>query len=246
MVRRVLLEVAVETPDDVFAADQGGADRLELCAALDLGGLTPSLGTLQEARSFSKLPICVMIRPRPGDFVYTPAEVSIMRRDIELFFPFSPAGFVFGVLQADGSVNLDACLKLVNAAQGVPCVFHRAFDRTPDLLEAMNEIVGLGFRRILSSGQGNTALQGLDVLSKLVRQAEGKIELLACGKIRPDNVLDVIRGSNCSQVHGSFATEIPDRHGLGYRGYGSRCQTDEASVRATRQLLDRPWDYLTS
>jgi copper homeostasis protein len=244
--KRVLLEVAIETPDDAYAATQGGADRLELCAALDLGGLTPSLGTLLEVRRFTDKPICVMIRPRPGDFVYSPAEFEIMQRDIEFFRPHKPAGFVFGILQKDGRVDLDSCLKLLKLADGVPCVFHRAFDRTPDLFESLKELSGMGFTRVLTSGQADSAVEGLKVLADLVSASENKIEILACGKIRADNVTRVIKFGKVLQVHGSFAEPLPERPERGYRGYTVRSITSLEAVRATRDLLDRPWELLIS
>lgn len=243
--KRIVLEVAIETPDDAYAAAQGGADRLELCSALDLGGLTPSLGMLEEIRRFSDVPTCVMIRPRPGDFVYSPAEVDIMRRDIEHFLPLKPAGFVFGVLDEEGRIELEACLKLVTAAQGVPCVFHRAFDKTPDPAEAIDQLVQLGFQRILSCGQADTALEGVNNLARLVALAGERIIILACGRIRARNVVQVIKASGVVQVHGSFAEPVPELPGRGRRGYTTRSQTSRDQVQATRELLDRPWEWAT-
>jgi copper homeostasis protein len=244
LVRRVLLEVAVETPDDAFAADQGGADRLELCAALDLGGLTPSLGSLVQVRKFAQKPICVMIRPRGGDFVYSPAEIDIMIYDVARFRELQPAGFVFGVLEKDGTINLEACLKLLKEAGGIPCTFHRAFDRTPKLTDSLNELIGMGFKRILTSGQADTAEQGLKKLAELVELAEGKLSIIACGKVRAENVARLVKFTKVQEVHGSFAEPVPPQLGVGHRGYAVRSQTSRQGVQAAREILNRPWDLL--
>jgi len=129
--KRYTLEVCCETLADVLAADVGGADRIELCSALDLGGLTPSLGLLLATRSAVHLPVWVMIRPRAGDFVYSADEVAVMVRDIELCRGAEPAGFVFGALHPDGRINRDICRRLLDVSGTIPAVFHRAFDRTP-------------------------------------------------------------------------------------------------------------------
>lgn len=241
-VHRVVLEVAVETLDDALAAYQGGADRLELCAALDLGGLTPSIGTLVQARQFAKTPICIMIRPRPGDFVYSPGEVEIMLHDLEQFRALEPAGFVFGALHADGRINLEACYKLITLAKGIPCTFHRAFDRTPNLAESLEEMIQLGFNHVLTSGRGNTAEEGIRELAILNEQAKDRIQVIACGRVRAENVARIVKFTHVPQVHGSFAMPIPERLGVGNRGYPVRSQTDREAVRAAREILDRPWE----
>ncbi|MFO0824392.1 MAG: copper homeostasis protein CutC [Gemmataceae bacterium] len=233
------LEVCCETVEDVIAAQAGGADRIELCTALDLGGLTPSLGLLLAVRSVTRLPIWVMIRPRQGDFVYTPDEVTVMARDIELCLGATPAGFVFGVLNPDGRVNSDACRVLIERCAGLPVVFHRAFDRTPSLAEAMAAVVELGFRRILTSGREPTATQGAKAI-RLVRQHAGeRIEVLPCGRVRADNLQYLLDITGCDQVHGSFSEPIPEGETEGYRGYGPRTRVSRTVVAAARAELDR-------
>src|SRR5438105_774571 len=190
---RVLIEVAIESVEDAIAAETGGADRLELCAALDLGGLTPSLGAFLEVRAATKLPVWVMIRPRAGDFVYSDAEVRVMARDLDLFHEHSPDGFVFGVLGSDGRIDTPRCRSLRSHAADRPCAFHRAFDKTPDGAEAVDELAELGFRRLLTSGGAQTAYEGVRVIGRLLGHAAGRIEVLPCGRVRAADVEHIVR-----------------------------------------------------
>lgn len=240
---RVLLEVAVESVADAIAAEEGGADRLELCAALDLGGLTPSHGAYLEVRAATRLPVVVMIRPRPGDFVYAPAELRVMARDIDAFLPLRPDGFVFGALVGDGRIDLATVGHLVARAGGVPCVFHRAFDRVPDQADAIDQLVGAGFARVLTSGREATALAGAAEIAKVVTRAAGRIEVLPCGRVRAGDAAEVIRLTGCDQVHGSFARPLLLPDVRGHRGYPERCGTSRQEVAATRAALDRLQDW---
>lgn len=235
---RILIEVAMESVDDAVAAEEGGADRLELCAALDLGGLTPSLGTYDAIRHVSKLPVFVMIRPRSGDFVYSEFEIAAMKRDIAYFLPLKPDGFVFGILQADATIHLNACRDLIVAASGLPCTFHRAFDRTANNLQALDDCTALGFKRILTSGRAADAIAGIRNLTRLAEQAEGRIGLLPCGRIRHDNVAEIVRATSCREVHGSFAEPIPEGTNDGERGYVRRSRTSRSAVAACRDVLN--------
>ena len=231
---RITIEAAVETIDDAEAATKGGADRLELCAALDLGGLTPTLGTLAEVRAVSQLPVVVMIRPRGGDFVYDDRELRVMARDLEAFLPHRPAAFVLGVLDASGRVNEAACRRLVGRAAGVPVVFHRAFDRTPDPIAALETCIDLGFARVLTSGREATGLAGSPAVRKLADAAAGRIELLPCGRVTAASAVEILRVTGCTQLHGSFAAPVPESGERGRRGYAQRCATSEAEVAAVR------------
>ena len=235
---RVTIEAAVETIDDAEAATKGGADRLELCAALDLGGLTPTPGTLHEVRAVSRLPVVVMVRPRGGDFVYDERELRVMARDLEAFLPLKPAGFVLGVLDESGRVHEAACKHLLKLAAGVPVVFHRAFDRTPDPLAALETCVELGFARVLTSGREATGLAGSPAIRKLRDAAAGRIEILPCGRLDAKNVRDVFQVTGCTQLHGAFAEPVPDADERGRRGYAQRCRTKEAEVAAVRAAVD--------
>jgi copper homeostasis protein len=235
---RVLIEAAVETPDDATTAEAGGADRLELCSALDLGGLTPSAGTFLEIRETCRLPIVVMIRPRSGDFVYSEAEFRVMIREVAVFRPKKPAAFVFGALKPNGRVDAERCETLVKAAEGVPCVFHRAFDRSPAVGEALDVLTQLGFARVLTSGREATALAGSPVIAKVAELAGERLKVVPCGRVRADTVAQVVQITGCDEVHGSFAEPVPEEEGAGHRGYQQRVRTSRKELEKTRAALD--------
>ncbi len=202
--KRVLLEVAVASLDDAVTAAAAGADRLELNAALALGGLTPSLGTLIEVKRAVTIPVVVMVRPRPGGFAYGAAEYQVMRRDAELALEHGADGLAFGILHEDGRVDVERCRALVEKAGAREAVFHRAFDVTPEPAAALETLVALGFRRVMTSGQETTALRGADLIAALHRQSAGRIEVLPAAGITPETVGDLVRRSGCEQVHASL------------------------------------------
>ena len=196
-----LLEICCGSIDDAIEAERGGADRVELCSALFLGGLTPSLGTIQEAKQRLKIPIMVMVRPRAGGFCYSEAEMSTMQRDAEAAIAHGAEGIVFGILQPDGGVDLARTRCLRQLAGTRQAVFHRAFDVTPDPFEAMEQLIGEGITRILTSGQKNTVPEGTDLIKRLIERAAGRIEILPGGGIQPHNLQEVVQRTGCSQVH---------------------------------------------
>lgn len=199
-----LLEVALSSVDDARSAEQSGADRLELNAALSLGGLTPSLGTLLAVKATTRLPVMVMIRPRAGGFVYSPAEFAVMERDAELAVAHGADGIVFGILTADGTVDVPRCRQLLSRLGTCPAVFHRAFDGTLDPFRALDELIDLGFRRVLTSGQQPTALAGADLIARLREQAADRLEILPGAGVTPASVVELLARTGCTQVHGTF------------------------------------------
>jgi len=209
--RRVLLEVPVASVEDARAAQEGGADRLELNAALSLGGLTPSLGTLIAVKATIALPVFVMIRPRPGGFAYSEADLQVMQRDADLALQYGADGIVFGILSADGRVDGDRCRCLLRQVGARAAVFHRAFDVTPDPFEALEQLIDLGFRRVMTSGQEETAYIGAALIAALVRRCAGRIEVLPAGGINRFTVTDVVARTGCDQVHASLRTKREDR-----------------------------------
>ncbi len=198
---RTLLEICCGSIDDAIEAEAGGADRVELCSALFLGGLTPSLGTILEAKSRLKIPVMVMIRPRAGGFCYSEREMASMERDVELAVGNGADGLVFGILRPDGTVDAERCRRLLKLVCHRQIVFHRAFDVTPDPIAALDEIVNLGFTRILTSGQKDSALAAVPFIRDLIEYAGNRIEILPGGGIPPASVPDVIRQTGCRQVH---------------------------------------------
>lgn len=241
---RVLLEVCVASVEDAIAAAAGGADRLELNAALELGGLTPSLGTLLQVKQAVSLPVVVMIRPRPGGFCYSAADFAVMQHDAALALEHGADGIAFGVLHEDGTVDVERSRQLIEQAGDRQAVFHRAFDVTPDPLAALEQLIGLGVRRVMSSGQEATAYNGSALLRRMIERAAGRIEVLPAGGINRFTVLDVLQRTGCDQVHASLRSR---RHepstaarpqvsfgaaGLPEDGYGSTCSQSVAALRA--------------
>src|SRR5262245_17457027 len=174
--RPILLEVAIASVEDAQTAQEGGADRVELNAALALGGLTPSLALLGEARQAVSLPLVVMARPRPGGFCYSAAEFRVLLRDIEIALSHGADGIAFGVLTDGGAIDLDRCRQAVRLIGDRAAVFHRAFDVTPDPHTALEQLIDLGVKRVMTSGQEENAYQGTSRIAKLVEQARGRIE----------------------------------------------------------------------
>jgi copper homeostasis protein len=209
--KRLLLEVCVESVEDALAAHAGGADRLELNAALALGGLTPSLGALVEVVRAVPLPVIAMARPRPGGFCYSEADFRTLRRDAELLLSHGAAGIAFGVLHEDGRIDADRCRELLRLVEPGQAVFHRAFDVTPDPPAALDLLIELGVRRVMTSGQEETAYNGSALIAALVRRSAGRIEVLPAGGINRFTVADVAARSGCGQVHASLRHAVPDR-----------------------------------
>lgn len=244
---RILLEIPIASPDDAAAAATGGADRLELNSALPLGGLTPSLGLLDAVRTQTQLPIMVMIRPRPGGFCYSPADLDLMRRDIDLALEHGAHGIVFGVLKEDGGIDMARCGEIVRRIAGrAPAIFHRAFDLTPEPFAALDALIELGFRRVMTSGQEQTAAKGAELIAKLIEQARGRIEILPAGGINSTNVTELLSRTGCNQVHCGLRTKRVDRSASHRRGisFGSMQfpedqfdSTDGDAVRKLREML---------
>lgn len=182
MIKAKKIEICLEDPQSVIAAQQGGADRVELCADLFEGGITPSLGTFLVARSHTRIPINVMIRPRGGDFCYSDIEFETMLEDVKVFKEHGANAIVFGILKEDGTVDVKRSEKLIKAAHPLPVTFHRAFDMCKDLDDALETLIDLGVDRILTSGGEPTVMEGILNLKHLVEKADGRIIIMpGCG-----------------------------------------------------------------
>jgi copper homeostasis protein len=243
---RVRLEICCGSLEDARAAEEGGADRIELCSALCLGGLTPSLGTILEVEARVALPVMVMIRPRAAGFHYRDSEIAVMERDVEAALEAGAEGVVLGALRADGSVDESACRRLRSAAPGREAVFHRAFDVTPDPFRALEQLIDLGFTRVLTSGGGASALEGSASLRRLVDAARGRIEILPVGGIRGHNVQAIVDATGCRQVHLSAFGALRDHSTAarpeinfltGHLPPDEYAQTDPARVREVASAL---------
>jgi copper homeostasis protein len=241
----ILLEIALATVEDALAARNGGADRLELNAALALGGLTPSLAALIEVKQAVALPVLAMLRPRPGGFCYSDADYRVLCRDLDLFLAHGVDGLVFGVLTEDGRVDVPRCRELIRRAGDKPVVFHRAFDVTPDPFLALEQLIDLGVRRILTSGQETSAYNGVATIAELIRCAAGRIEILPAAGINRFTLADVVSRTGCTQVHASLRRRRRDpstaaRPHLSFGSLGnSEDHYDATDADAVRQLSQR-------
>ena len=178
MLSKILIEVCCGSVDDCVEAEKGHADRVELNSSLFLGGLTPSLGSIIEAKRRLKIPVMVMIRPRAGGFCYTQAEMAVMLNDAQLAVEHGAVGLVFGILKQDGSIDTERCRQIIELVNGREIVFHRAFDVIPEPFKALEQLIELGFTRILTSGQQRSVPEGIELIKKLIAQAGDKIEIL--------------------------------------------------------------------
>ena len=195
------VEVCLDSADSAVAAQAGGAARVELCDNLLEGGTTPSLGSIRATRKAIDIDLHVMIRPRGGDFCYTPLEVEAMMADIEVARAEGAQGVVFGMLTPNGEVDRELTSRLVERAGELSVTFHRAFDMTRDPFAALETLVGLGVQRILTSGQEPTVLEGLDLITELVERAGERIIILpGCG-ITPRNVRRIVTAAKPREIH---------------------------------------------
>ena len=204
-----LVEICVEGVDGAVAAVEGGADRVELCASLVEGGITPSLGTVRAAVAAVAVPVMVMIRPRGGDFLYSEREFASMLDDVAALRDSGAAGVVFGCLTAAGAIDEVRTRALVDAARPLSATVHRAFDMAADPDAALEALVRCGVDRVLTSGQCRTGAEGVDVLAGLVRQAAGRIVILGCGDLRADSVRQVVQGAGLAEIHFSAPGVVP-------------------------------------
>lgn len=197
----VLVEACVDALASARAAAAGHAGRLELCAALTEGGLTPSLGMIAAVREAVSVPIHLLVRPRGGDFVHDDDELALMRRDIEAARGLGVQGIVLGVLRPDGRVDAEAVARLAEAARPLRVVFHRAVDVTPDGVEALETLLALGLDGVLTSGRARHALDGAPEIARFVARAGDALEVIAAGKIAADTAAEVVRRTGVRAVH---------------------------------------------
>lgn len=206
-----LLEICCDQLASALAAQEGGADRIELCAALSTDGLTPSAGLLSGVRRLVALPIFVLVRPRPGDFVYSKEEMEIMLCDIHQAKALGADGIVSGALTSEGRVDERFTQQLISAARPLPFTFHRAFDQIADQTAALDILIRLGAERVLTSGGAPSAVEGRTVLAALAGRAEGRITLLAGGGIRPANLPDLLSIPGLMEFHSSASADQEPR-----------------------------------
>lgn len=194
-------EICANSADSCVAAQAGGAQRVELCAAMPEGGTTPSYGQIRVARKLIDIRLHVIIRPRGGDFLYTPSELDIMEEDIRMARRAGADGVVFGCLTPDGDLDMGAMKRLMKASEGMAVTFHRAFDYVRNPEQTLEELIGMGVDRVLTSGQQPTALQGAELLRKLTEQAGGRIVIMpGCG-VNEKNIAELAARTGASEFH---------------------------------------------
>jgi copper homeostasis protein len=207
----IICEVVVYNFDSAMKAQEGGADRIELCDNPGDGGTTPSYGMIEQVRQNISMDVYVMLRPRGGDFLYTNYEFHIMKRDLIQCQRLSVDGIVFGMLTEDGKIDMKRCKEIIAKARPLKITCHRAFDMTRDPFEALEDCIDVGFDRILTSGHKSTALEGIDLIQQLVLKANGRISIMAGSGINENSVSQVVNKSGVKEIHFSAVTPLPSR-----------------------------------
>lgn len=237
-----IIEVCANSAESCVQAELGGAYRVELCAAIPEGGTTPSYGEITLAKRHTSLKFNVIIRPRGGDFLYSDMEVGAMMADIKIAKELGVDGVVFGCLTANGEVDVEKNSRLINAAKGLSVTFHRAFDVCREPFVALEQIIELGFDRILTSGQQPTALEGAELISKLVKQADNRIIIMpGCG-VNEGNVAQIAAATGAVEFHMSARVAVESE--MNYRNtrvsMGGTVRIDEFSrdITASQRVAD--------
>ncbi len=229
-----MLEVCVDTIQAAMIAEKGGANRIELCSALELGGVTPSGPLISAVRRWTKLPLIVLIRTRAGDFFYEDLDRDLMVEEAKQALELGADGIAVGGLVASIDLDLTFLRSIVNALPKCQLVMHRAFDQVREPLFALESLVELGFTRILTSGGPDMAIDGVDALHRLCECAQGRIEILPAGGIGPANALEILTKSGADQLHGSFREARDEKR---VRGKASEMLPNLASVQQTQEIL---------
>lgn len=234
-----LLEICAGSIKSALAAKEGDADRIELCDNMAVGGTTPSYGMIATCKKLIDIPVFPIIRPRGGDFVYSSEEFEVMKEDIRVCSELECEGVVFGILRKDGSVDMDRCSELLAIAKPMKITFHRAFDQCNDLQRGLEDIIRLGFDRILTSGGKMYAAEGIEILKDLVDQSRGRISIMPGSGITHTNLPDLINKTGAFEFHGTAKKQSPDN--LNPEGLNPSYlqETDSGEVAKMKQITTR-------
>ncbi|MEK6783761.1 MAG: copper homeostasis protein CutC [Bacteroidota bacterium] len=245
----MICEIVVYNIESALKAQEGGADRIELCDNPGEGGTTPSFGTIEAVRQNVNLDVYVMIRPRGGDFHYTNYEFHSMKRDISQCQKISVDGVVFGILNPDGTLDKKRCKELIDKARPLKVTCHRAFDMTRDPFEALEDCIEVGFDRILTAGLQAQSLKGADLIGQLTERARGRIAIMPGSGVNENTVQEILAKSRATEIHFSAASfresgmtyRNPDIAGMGSEeGAEFKVRTvDPDRVRAMRKLAEK-------
>lgn len=206
----MIIEICCSSIQSAINAQIGGANRIELCTELSVGGLTPSYGMISEVLSQIQIPVFVLIRPRSGNFCYSEYDSSAMKEDVKMCKELGCAGIVSGFLTNDNLINIDKTAELIELSRPLQFTFHRAFDRVLNPIKSLEQLVDLGADRILTSGQQNSALDGLDLLIRLKEKADSKLKILAGGGINSTNIHLFLK-NGFDEIHASASTLIQEQ-----------------------------------
>ncbi len=236
----MIFEVCANSIQSAINAEKGGAHRIELCSGLEIGGVTPSYGLISEAKVHVNIPIHVLIRPRGGNFVYTQAEIDIMKIDIIFCRRAGIAGVVIGVLDNEGQVDEVIMNELIALARPMKVAFHRAFDRAKEPMSALDTIIRTGCDILLTSGQTPKAIDGITLLEKLVQKADGNLEIMPGSGVNVENVVEIVEKTGATAVHFS-GKEIVENENVflkgGFEESGRYWETSEDNVRRVVDLF---------
>ena len=241
-----LLEVCADSVQSAIAAQEGGADRIELCSALVIGGLSPSPAMFQQVRENTDIQIRVLLRPRFGDFCYDEYEFQTLKEEVRQFRELGADGVVIGILKPDGTLNMEQMEELVRAAEGIGITMHRAFDVCRDPYEALEQCVSLGIDTILTSGQKSSAWEGRELLAELVRRSDRRIDILAGAGIGPSVIRELAEYTGVRSFHMSGKKVLDSRMEfrregvpMGIPGFSEFeiWQTDAEQVRKAVEIL---------
>lgn len=207
MVQNAQLEIACFNLESALIAQENGADRVELCAGIEVGGTTPNFEIVKLAREKLAIDLYVMIRPRGGDFVYTEEEFQLMQTDITALKALNVDGFVFGILKENNEINREQNKMLVDLVKPLPCTFHRAFDEVINPFEALEQLIDCGFKTILTSGQPQNVMEGINRLTELVTKANNRITIMPGGGLRSTNIKTIQQNTKTIFFHSSAITD---------------------------------------
>lgn len=229
------LEICSYNIGSAIVAQDAGADRIELCASPEEGGVTPGPGLISLARELLQIELYPIIRPRGGDFLYTDEEFRVMLKDVEYCKQVGCEGVVIGMLHRDGTIDKKRSARLVEAAYPLGVTFHRAFDRAANPFEALEDVISIGCERILTSGQRPTALEGVELLNQLVRQADERIVIMPGSGVRSSNILQIAEKTEASEYHTTARTTVAST--MEY--INEAMKEDAGYVRADREEIEK-------
>jgi copper homeostasis protein len=232
----MICEVVVYNIDSALRAQEGGADRLELCDNPAEGGTTPSYAMIEQVRQHISMDVYVMLRPRGGDFCYSNYEFHIMKRDLSQCQRLSVDGVVFGILKEDGTMDNERCTELIRKAKPLKVTCHRAFDMTRDPFEALEACIEIGFDRILTSGLQSNASDGVSLIAELIQKAKGRIAIMPGSGVNEETVADIVKKTAAREIH--FSATAFKESVMRYRNSDIAAMGDDAGMEYKYRTVD--------